>query len=71
MFDHSTGQPVAVMHHYGKNPYGSLDPLELSNVSNAYDRVSADRVLAHARLIVKLAGEPTFPEKGLLVVYGL
>jgi hypothetical protein len=39
VFDHSSGHPVAVMHHFGKNPYGALDPLELSNISDAYDRV--------------------------------
>lgn len=26
VFDYSTGHPVAVMHHYDKNPYAALDP---------------------------------------------
>lgn len=40
VFDSSTGHPVAVMHHFGKNPYGALDPLQLGGVSNAYGNVS-------------------------------
>lgn len=41
VFEYSTGHPVAVMHHFGKNPYGALDPLELSGTSNDYDHVRA------------------------------
>jgi hypothetical protein len=39
VFDQS-GHPVAVMHHFGKNPYAAMDPLQLGGVSNAYGNVS-------------------------------
>lgn len=56
VFDYASGHPVAVMHHFGKNPYAALDPLELSGTSNAYDQVRA-RKRHPAAALVCLSGQ--------------
>jgi hypothetical protein len=38
MFDAATGHLVCCSHHFGKNPYGSLDPLGLSLESTWWQR---------------------------------
>lgn len=35
IFDGSSGHVVAVMHHFGKNPYDAFDPLDLSNYGDS------------------------------------
>lgn len=55
VFD-SNGRPVAVMHHFGKNPYAALDPLEMSNMSNAYDHVSVCQVWVVCSCVVGAEG---------------
>lgn len=37
IFDAESGRVVAAMYHFGKNPYGSLDPLSLGNFTDAFD----------------------------------
>lgn len=39
IFDGSSGRPVAVLHHFGKNPYEKLDPLSLGNFSDAHQHM--------------------------------
>jgi hypothetical protein len=39
VFDGSSGRPVAVLHHFGKNPYENLDPLSLGNFTDAHQHM--------------------------------
>jgi hypothetical protein len=39
VFDGSSGRPVAVLHHFGKNPYEKLDPLSLGNFSDRHEHM--------------------------------
>eukprot|EP00882_Tetradesmus_deserticola_P012376 GHRQ01013116.1.p1 GENE.GHRQ01013116.1~~GHRQ01013116.1.p1 ORF type:complete len:196 (+),score=40.70 GHRQ01013116.1:63-590(+) len=39
VFDGSSGRPVAVLHHFGKNPYEQLDPLSLGNFADAHQNM--------------------------------
>ncbi|KAF6262431.1 hypothetical protein COO60DRAFT_1624972 [Scenedesmus sp. NREL 46B-D3] len=41
VFDASSGRPVAVLHHFGKNPYDSLDPLSLGNFTDAHQNMES------------------------------
>ncbi|WIA42787.1 hypothetical protein OEZ86_008726 [Tetradesmus obliquus] len=39
IFDGSSGRPVAVLRHFGKNPFEKLDPLSLGNFSDAHQHM--------------------------------
>lgn len=48
IYDGTSGRVVAVMHHFGKNPYGSLDPLGQSHSIQAHENRVSSRDLCAA-----------------------
>jgi len=59
IFDQATGRVVAVSHHYGKNPYESLDPLGVGHNPNQYNMLGEMESLCNVTGIRRVGGACT------------